>query len=121
MARLQIPASTPLDGISDGMENMSFCSFVKRKSGSHLSHLRYPRTIEKLLQFQFFPIGVFLPINVKTPSWAEKCTQLEKNMFPVGKIFLPNWKPCFWGLLAFTIFIHCFYVLILQQCRKKIK
>jgi hypothetical protein len=31
----------------------------------------------------------------------------EKNMFPVGELFFPNWKPCFWGLLAFyIIFCH---------------
>jgi hypothetical protein len=28
-------------------------------------------------------------------------------MFPVGELFFPNWKPCFWGLLAFyIIFCH---------------
>ncbi|MBQ5741541.1 MAG: hypothetical protein IIV53_06785 [Bacteroidaceae bacterium] len=43
----------------------------------------------------------------KNASWAEKSAQLEKNMFPVGELFFPNWKPCFWGLLTFySIFCH---------------
>ncbi|MBQ2013509.1 MAG: hypothetical protein II206_12070, partial [Bacteroidaceae bacterium] len=38
-------------------------------------------------------------------GWAEKSAQLEKNMFPVGKINLPSWKPKIEGLSGvFCIF-----------------
>lgn len=36
-------------------------------------------------------------------SWAEKSAQLEKNMFPVGKIYFPNWKLEIEGLLDFFL------------------
>jgi hypothetical protein len=51
------------------------------------------RSIENLLQNNHSVVRFFTTIDVKTPSWAEKCAQLEKNMFPVRKIFFPSWKP----------------------------
>jgi hypothetical protein len=43
-------------------------------------------------------------------------------MFPVGELFFPNWKPCFWGLLTFyIIFCHFPRSRPLKQGKKKVK
>ncbi|MBO5659545.1 MAG: hypothetical protein J6R98_00735, partial [Bacteroidaceae bacterium] len=42
-------------------------------------------------------------------NWGEISAQLEKNMFPTGKIIFSNWKPKFRGLSQKTSILSQFY------------